>query len=185
MHTFKEFYLLTEKASTKGTEYGCLMAMFSKQESTKFIKFAKQHIDKKDLAKDGNYEDEPHITVLYGFHGDLSEELKSLLHRWGSLTVTLGNVSRFKGKERDVLKVAVKSSDIKKLHGFLMKHYPKMITTDFPEWNGHITLAYVNPGACKELDGNPTFAGKEVTFQELVYSTPGMHKKTKFKIVQA
>lgn len=180
--TFKDYYLIEEKKGT--TEYGCLMAVFPKNNGKPFISFAHKHIPKNEICDDG-YEDEPHVTVIYGFHGDLSDELKSLLNRWGSLTVTLGKVSRFKGKERDVLKVAVKSPDIKKLHGFLMKHYPKMITTDFPEWNGHITLAYVNPGACKELDGNSTFAGKEVTFQELVYSTPGMHKKTKFKIVQA
>lgn len=177
--TFKDFYLIEEKKGT--TEYGCLMAVFPASEQSKFTKFAHKHIAKEDICDDG-YEDDPHVTVIYGFDGDLSKELKSLLRCWGPLCGTLGKVSRFKGKERDVMKIEVKSPCFKAMHKFLMEHFKGKITTDFPTWNGHITLAYVKPGSCKELEGNTTFNGKEVSFPELTYSTPGMHKKTKFAI---
>lgn len=177
--TFQDYFLLTEKKGT--TEYGCLMAVFPKAEGKKFINFAHKHIDKKNTCNDG-YENEPHVTVLYGFHGNLAPKLVPLLAQWGPLCGTLGKVSRFKGDERDVLKVEVKSPCFKKMHKFLMDNFKKEITTSFPEWNGHITLAYVEPGTHKELDGNTTFVGEELSFLELTYSTPGMHKKIKFSI---
>lgn len=178
--TFRDYVLLNEKKRT--TDYGCLMAMFPKDEQGQFTKFAHKHISKDDICDDG-YEDDPHVTVIYGFHGDLSKDLKSLLRCWGPLCGTTGKVSRFRGKDRDVLKVEVKSPCFKSMHKFLMTHFKKEITTNFPEWHGHITLAYVKPKACKELDGNTFFAGKELSFPELTYSTPGMNKKTKFSLV--
>jgi 2'-5' RNA ligase len=182
MIKFEDFYYLKESASKGSTEYGCLMAVFPNKIGKRFIKFAKTHIKKTDLAEDGDYENEPHVTILFGFHGDFTKELKSLLGNWGELNLTLGKVSRFSSKEKDVLKIEVESKDIKKLHGFLMEHYKDKITTDYPKWKGHLTLAYVKHGACKELDGDSTFNDKEFKFNELVYSTPGMHKKTTFPI---
>jgi hypothetical protein len=108
--------------------------------------------------------------------------LKDLLHNWGKIECELGKISRFENKEYDVLKVEVKSKDIKKLHSFLCKHYEDKITTDFPEWKGHITLAYVKHGTHKELNGDKVFDGQKYTFTDLIYSTPGMKKKTKFTI---
>lgn len=179
MISFKEFFLL-EKGTTS---YGCLMAVFSREIGKRFTKFAKEHIDKENLYEDG-IEDEAHTTVLYGFEGDLGKQIKSLLSKWGTLEIELGKISRFSNDERDVIKVEVKSEDIKKLHSFLMEHYKDKITTDFPKWNGHITLAYVKSGAHKELDGNDTFKGDTYTFDELVYSPPGMKGKVKFKICE-
>ena len=119
---------------------------------------------------------------MYGFEGDLSSELKSLLSNWKPLEIKLGKISRFSNDKKDVIKVEVESEDMTKLHKFLMKHYEDKITTDYPTWKGHLTLAYVKPKACKELDGNKTFKGQEYEFSELVYSTPGMHKKIKIML---
>ncbi len=140
------------------------------------------NIPKDDLSEDGTWEDEPHCSILFGFHGDLSSELKSLLSNWKPLKIKLKEISRFSNDKRDVIKVGVESEDIKELHKFLMEHYEDKITTDFPKWCGHITLAYVKPKTCKELDGNKTFKRQEYEFSELVYSTPGIHKKVKIPL---
>lgn len=179
--SFNEYFgrVILEKKGT--TSYGCLMAVFDKKDQKQFIDFAKKNIDKENVADDG-IEDEPHVTVLYGFHGDLHKQLSSLLSKWGPVEITLGKISRFKKDEKDVIKVEAHSDDIKKLHAFLMEHYKDKITTDFPKWNGHLTLGYVKKGAHKELDGSTKFKGKKFKIPSLVYSTPGMHTKKKVQL---
>ena len=171
--SFSQFLL--EKKGT--TSYGCLMAVLPEDSWKPFIKFGEKKIATKNLSKDGR-ENEPHVTVIYGFHEDvnLGELIKDISAK-GPLDLTLGKISRFENGEFDVIKVDAFSKDIKRLHNKLSKDYGKKITTKFPEWHGHLTLAYVKPGSHPELDGNEHFEGQTFTIDKLIYSFPGMEPK--------
>lgn len=102
-------------------------------------------IPDEDLADDGR-EDRPHVTVLYGLHGDDPAEVAPLV-TGGPISMTLGAVTVFAGadtgKDYDVLKIDVESSNLHRLNAALaaLPH-----TQSFPEYHPHATIAYVRAG---------------------------------------
>lgn len=122
------------------------------------LKEIQNNIQDSDLAEDGK-EDNFHVTVLYGLHGDNPKEVEHVLRHWlmdrehTSLQAQLGEVSLFPANEQnsqrggayyDVVKVDVDSDDLHSLHNFLAQHLQH--TDTFPEYHPHVTLAYVKPG---------------------------------------
>ena len=122
------------------------------------------------LGKEKN----PHITILYVLkNGDDYEKMlkdNSIIKR-PKLHMTIGKISvfRFKGeKPYDVLKAEVSSISLTTLHYYLQANYENENT--FPIYKPHVTLSYIKPGTCKELEGTWPLDGKRIWTDSFVFT---------------
>jgi 2'-5' RNA ligase len=122
-----------------------------------------------DLADEGR-ESEPHVTALYGLHDDDPQAVADVLAKFGPLDVTLGRVSVFPASDAggaDVVKLDVKGDDLHRLHDAL-KGLPHTLT--HPDYQPHVTLAYVKPGRGARYAGNDALAGLRVRLGDVEFS---------------
>jgi len=169
------------KAADATTGKGCLMAMVPEDQAKRFSSWAREKLEKgsgvasafgNDSAGDG-VEDEPHVTVYYGFNlGFDTSRLAKLLRRRVPLTVTLGKVTRFECPEYDVLKVDADSCDLEVLNKTIGERFADDVTPSQHEFHPHLTLAYVAKGSNKGLDGSTDFQGEQFRVGSLMFSEP-------------
>jgi 2'-5' RNA ligase len=134
-------------------------------------------VDDDDLGENGR-EDAPHVTCLYGLHGDDPGDVRNKLAGFGPVSFTLGRVSAFRGAETgkpyDVLKVEADGTDLHRLHGRL-RELPHTYT--WPTYEPHATIAYVKAGrADKYLRRWNQPLGLPVTADRLTFSDKGKKK---------
>jgi 2'-5' RNA ligase len=130
------------------TEYGCLMAIIEKTQQSIILNTAKKLISNDILftkPDDDSYgfDDEPHVTIKYGFTPDLNpDQVKNIIAGVKPFDITLVGLSFFKNPEFTVVKFDV-NSDI--LHQLRKKAdgYPN--EDAYPVYHPHLTLAYVKP----------------------------------------
>jgi 2'-5' RNA ligase len=152
-------------------KFGCLMLFLSVTPAEEILQWARQRIAAEDLAEDG-YEQEPHVTALYGFHPDvMPTEIEEVVKDAGPVTIELGSITRFESEKHDVIKVDVDGGSIYDLNKKLVEAFQGRVTNKFPEYHPHLTLAYVKKGLYPELNDDPTFFGRVFTFNIAVYST--------------
>lgn len=161
----------TQTIKMAGYSYGTTQLTFRPSDAKKFIK-ACFEIEDGDLYVDddpGKYgrESEPHITVLYGLHKTPTHEVAEHAAHRRPIRVKLGKITRFESKDYDVLKVDVKSTPLHSLHNALRGGVNN--SYKFPDYKPHVTLAYVEKGAAKDLDDDDRFEGKKYTFDRLTY----------------
>ena len=160
-----------EAASAGDGGKGCLMAMLPEDDTHRFTDWAKTHVEEGTLAADG-IEKEPHVTVYYGFNlGFDVQDLSDLLKRRKPVTFTVGKVSRFECPEYDVLKYDIVSPDLEDLHSVIQKRLSDLTPSEH-EYHPHLTIAYVEKGSNKELDGLAPFEGDQFTCSSLLFSEP-------------
>jgi len=108
--------------------------------------------------KEDGYEDDPHITVLWGLlEPTPSDELRSIIERTRVFPVKLGKVSLFRNDDFDVVKLDVESPWLRQLNARIKSAVPNKQT--YPDYNPHVTLAYVLKGSCDDLEGKEVFSG--------------------------
>lgn len=139
--------LLKEEKATY--EYGCAMLYFSFDK----LKELQSKISEDDLytgSDDENsrygLEDEPHVTLLYGLHSEVTDDdvFNTVFDFKDNINdLELINVSKFDNPKYDVLKFDVKSQILKDINKALTK-LPH--TTDFPDYHAHSTIAYLKKG---------------------------------------
>lgn len=100
-------------------------------------------------------EDEPHITVLYGIK---NLEDKDNIKQKG-MSGKLGKIKKFSQEDKDVLVIEIESEDLKKKNQEIRDNFDVNIT--YPEYNPHLTLAYVEKNSNDHLIGNDYFVGYE------------------------
>lgn len=89
------------------------------------------------------YDDEPHITVKYGYAPDLSRnDLASILQNIKPFDVILHSLSQFNNPEFDVVKFDAESDVLRELRK-RADQYPNQ--DKYPDYKPHMTLAYVQP----------------------------------------
>lgn len=124
--------------------YGCVMLYFN------FPQMDEIHslIDSRDVYielgdKTYGLEDEPHCTLLYGLHDEVSvDDVRGVLDGYTFSTCKLHNPSLFQNEQYDVLKFEVKGDNLHEVNGEL-KSFPH--TTSFPTYNPHMTIGYLKP----------------------------------------
>jgi 2'-5' RNA ligase len=126
------------------------------------------------LAADGR-ETDPHVTVRYGLHNSDPGPVESLITDHSPIKLRIGKTSIFAGEAHDVVKLAVSSDDLQRLHHKLgaLPH-----TDTHPEYEPHITLAYVAKGHGSKYSGDASLDGKEIVIDSLTFADIDGQRKT-------
>ena len=126
-------------------DYGCVMLYFDFPE----IKNLHGLIDEKDIyTEEGDrsfgLEDEPHTTLLYGLHDDVTEDdVRNVVDKFKYGTCMITNPSLFENNDYDVLKFDTSG---KNLHDTNIELSKLPHTTSYPDYHPHLTVAYLKPG---------------------------------------
>lgn len=154
----------------------------SKPDAKPLLDFAKSipddevyHKNDESGKEDYGIETEPHVTALYGLTKHDPEPIKAALEGHGPVSFTLGKMSVFDNPDYDVLKVSVSGADIHAVNKKL-KALPNENT--FPDYQPHLTLAYLKKGEGAKYVGDSRFEGKKLAFDSLTFSPPNEIRKT-------
>jgi hypothetical protein len=106
-------------------------------------------------------ETEQHISVLYGLkEAEPSEALADLIGTTKPFLIELGGVSIFENEKYDVVKLDAISEELTNLSDQIRRTCPN--ENKFPDYQGHVTIAYVKPGRGKEFAGQDVFKAAQV-----------------------
>jgi len=163
--------------SSGNSKYGCLMLFFDYDKAA-----LRKLIDKEDICEsEGGFENESHVTVLYGFHKTVEPKaVLELVKEKGNLdnikSIPLTRLSLFKNKGFDVLKFDIMSSELNKLNKLCTKNFE--YTNKYPIYKAHATVCYLQPGTGDKYlkkFANMKFEGKPT---KMVYSTYDKQKSS-------
>lgn len=156
-------------------DYSCVMAELDSITS-RDIKGLLAKINSEDIHKKTEEEDEPHITIRYGLHTEIPNEVRSVLRGTQMpLKAAILGVDIFEPGERDydVLVLKANSPDIELLNDKLGKLEN---TTEFKFYQPHITIAYLKRGTGKNYRTMTTgLEGKEIEINVLEFSDKDHH----------
>jgi 2'-5' RNA ligase len=162
-------------------EFGCVMLNLKIANWNNILSV----IDKNDLYDDPNddsygLESNPHITVLYGLHSDISDDkVVSIIneYKYKDFKFNISSLDSFENEKYDVLKFTIEPDDnLIEFHNSL-KSLPH--TNDYPDYKPHITICYLSPGEANKYKGMidiPEFKIESIIYsktngQELIYDT--------------
>jgi 2'-5' RNA ligase len=175
---FSQF--LNEKAGDSYSK-GCVMAYLDNLKPE--IEKLQSNIDADELYEEEGdrsfgLEDEPHVTVLYGIHSDEVEddEVMELIEKmdWKQ-PIRIGKPSLFENEKYDVLKLGANADWLNAANKKLCDSLP--YSSDFPDYNAHVTVAYLKPGMGKKVVERLGEFGTEISPNKMVYSLPNGDKK--------
>lgn len=164
----------SEKPDEAGATYDWSSTQFNIPEpiSTSILKWADDSLPKESLVgEEGEGEDEPHVTILYGIDASDSSQVADALKDQQPVIIKIGKLSLFENSDSDVLKLGVESPDMEALNKLLRGKIPH-IETHF-EYEPHITVGYLKIGEGGEFDGKPIagVTGKRVKLSTVTFSS--------------
>ena len=166
-----------EKKDDGKVSFGCLMAYFDIPNWDSIL----NTINDDELYDDGSgtfgKENEPHITVLYGFHDEvIAEDFIEILEEHGTqFRLKSKGISIFENENFDVVKFDIEpTEEILKLRQDV-ETLPNTLT--YKDYHPHMTIAYVKKGEGKKYIKD--FGKKYVIFEtdKLVFSDKNRNKK--------
>jgi hypothetical protein len=135
---------------THKNEYGCLMAIVPPTHGPHIVKFGKTVIPQSLLYTKPDddsygYDNEPHVTVKFGYAPDLNkQDLATILRGIKPFNVILHALTQFNNSDFDVVKFDAESPVLRELRT-RADRFPNQ--DKFPEYKPHMTLAYVKPNS--------------------------------------
>ena len=162
-------------------DFGCLMARVNVPVWDKLVR---KLVNENDLYIDPTddsygYEDEPHATVLYGFHDntDIQKVIVKVCEFPEPIELFINDISIFEGKDKpyDVVKFGCSSDSLTKLNKIMRDNFD--YTSSFPDYKVHITMAYVKRGMGQKYVHGLTNRVK-ATIQVMIYSDAENNKTT-------
>ena len=135
-------------------EYGCLMYCLdipNWKDILNSIDRDDVYIDE-DVNKPSGLTEDPHITVLFGFHDkeiNLDDIYNDILVN-KDVKFKVSGISVFESKDYDILKYDIDSDDLVNFNKLLTEKYP--YTTEH-DYHPHMTIGYIKKGVldkCKE-----------------------------------
>jgi 2'-5' RNA ligase len=174
----KQFVKLFEEFSINENRnehpYGCSMVFVKYPELFKI-----QDAINPDDLHDNGFEDEPHVTLLYGIHdGNEHDELtKDKLQEIIDISkpclggpIILKGITAFENDDYDVLKFDAEADSLREANKKLSE-FPN--SNSFPDYMPHVTIAYLKPGKAKEyIEKFKDIKDVEVDPAKIVYSRP-------------
>lgn len=133
-------------------------------------------IDRHDLycGEDGTHglETDPHVTVLYGLHEEVHEDLVCRMCQAfeGPVEAEITGLSTFDTEDYDVLKFDVESEKLRSLNK-AFKNFP--YTTEYEDYNPHMTVAYLKKGVAGKYDGIEDHVPKKLQFPRFKFTPAG------------
>ena len=95
-----------------------------------------------DENNDYGIEEKVHVTCLYGLHDDTNVELlQQQLIPTSEINVNFNSIDIFESGNYDVVKFSVSSDQLNEINKTLTNEFDYQ--TDFPDYNPHVTIAYV------------------------------------------
>lgn len=165
----------SESTSKDTHKYGCLLLPLPDMACSLLREWQEDFLRPEHLAPSGR-EDEPHITLKYGFEGNhqaILEALVPLFIRHGPIRVRFTRLSVFPDSgDGAVLKLGVQSRELHELYHWLSQAFPCK-DKHYPHYQPHATIAYLDPafGESYLLHRTP-LDGQELLLDQVVYSTP-------------
>lgn len=134
-------------------EYGCVMAIFNEDSSKKIVEIGKKLIPDNILyfeeGQEYGREVEPHVTIKFGLTVNYNKDtIGKLFEQVDPFKITLVAIDVFLNPKFDVIKFNVESEVLRKLNSLFSKLPNK---DEYPTYNPHMTLAYVNSGEGKRF----------------------------------
>ena len=144
-------YIQFIKESINGHKYGCVMVEVPVSNWDEIT----SSIDKEDIyeSNEGDpkgIQKNPHLTLLYGLHDDVTEEqVKSIFDKFdGDINIEVNGIDIFENDKFDVVKFNVNSQgSLQYLFDELSK-FPN--SNQFSDYKPHITIGYVKKGMGKK-----------------------------------
>jgi 2'-5' RNA ligase len=142
--------------------------------SQKIVKWGQKNIPDKEIFKDPKdpgfgRENEIHVTVLYGIHGNNVDSIKKVLKDVKPFKIKLGKVKIFdKSDKFDVVHIDVISPELKKLNSKFCCSLA--YTNKYKKYQPHITIAYLKHGEGSKYVGNTDFENKEFQADHVIFS---------------
>lgn len=177
-----------DASENTGHDYSCVMANIPNNIGSKVQTWGNENIPDDDIyegtgdeANQFGRENETHVTVLYGLHTNEATDVKELFKDQSSPKIKLGKVKHFSNEDKpyDVIVVEIDSPDLRKLNKLLTDNLE--YTTEYQEYNPHMTIAYVKKGKAEQYDGQTILDGEEVESGDIVFS-PAEGNKDIFKL---
>lgn len=159
------------EATNQKFEYGCVMLYFDFPEIYKI----QDEINPEDIYyepgdRSFGLEDEPHTTLLFGLHKEVTtDDVEKVLEGFEYGDVLIGNISLFENPRYDVLKFDVKGKNLHNTNEKL-KEFPH--TSSFPTYHPHLTISYLKPGMGKKYVEKFKGMTFKLTPKYAVYSKP-------------
>lgn len=157
-------------------EYGCVML---KLDIPKWNEVLKQ-IKKEDIIvipeeNIKGLEQEPHVTVLFGLHADVdNKKVIEMIKSFSPIQVIPKKINYFSSELYDVLKLEVESKQLNEYRKKLMDAFDN--TQDFPDYEPHITIAYLKPNMAKKYQ-NKNLKKVILKSNKFEYSLPNQQSK--------
>lgn len=132
-------------------EKGCLMAHVCPTYGPHVIRLGRTAIPPQILYTDPNdptygYDNEPHVTLKYGFEPDLGKmDVARILKGTSPFNVILKALNLFENDKYDVVKFEVQKCPILTEIRRRCDGYPN--SDSYPNYKPHMTLAYVKKGS--------------------------------------
>lgn len=154
------------------TDGHCVMAdLPSKDKILEFVENIPIECVYEEAGKHYGKETNPHVTIMDGLNPIEENRVKGLLSKIPKkVSATLGKINKFENADTpyDVLKIEVHSPHLTKIHEMIAKNFEN--NYQYPQYNPHVTLAYVKKGTCNEYVGNKMFDGMQFNFENFTYS---------------
>jgi 2'-5' RNA ligase len=148
-------------------DYSSVQCNFPLDIADKIYEWGMKNIPTSELAANGR-EGNIHVTVKYGLHQHDPFALRPFLIDRDHIEIILRDISFFESNDYDVVKINIESPGLIVFNKQLSDHFDH--TDTHPDYNPHVTIAYVQKGKGKKYDGRQDFNGQKVILKDVLFS---------------